>query len=106
MVEMLVELEFDMQAILDSNLHLHLCGSLSLLNITIVVQHSEVDLLHDCGLHVPANLPTDEVSNPPSYSIECLVLFLKIGELELELFIISEDASWFQLLRQRVEFCA
>lgn len=89
MVKMLIEFEFNVETILDSDFHFHLCLSLGLLNIAIIVHDCKINFFGDSGLHISINNSSDEISDSPSNAIKSFVLFFEIGELELELFIFS-----------------
>lgn len=89
MVKVLIELEFNMETILDSDFHFHLCLGLGLLNIAIIVHDCKINFFSDSRLHIPINNSPDEISDSPCNAVKSFVFFFEIGELELELFIFS-----------------
>ena len=97
MVEMLVELELNMQAIFNPHLHLHLSHCLSLFSVVIVVHNCEVNFLGHCGLHVSVDKGSNEIPDPSCNPIEGLILFLEVGKFEVELFFLSQDACGLKL---------
>jgi hypothetical protein len=67
------------------------------------VEHREIELFDDGGFHVPIEDGPDAISDSSSDAVEGLVVFLKIGELELEASVSSQCASGLQLFLQGVE---
>lgn len=85
MVKGLVVLEVDVEAVLDSHLHLHgyyLSGSFDLL---IRQQHGEIDLFNHIELSSHHN--SNKISNSSSNAVESFVLLFEVGKLELIRFI-------------------
>lgn len=95
MIEVLIKLELNVQAVLNSNLHFHLRDLLGLLHVAIVVQNCEVNFLDHGQLHVAGDRDAHEISNSPCDPVECLVLFLEIRELEFEALGFGQDAGGF-----------
>lgn len=91
-VEGLVVLEVDVQAVLNAYLHLHRDHLLSVLYIATRQQHREVYLLHYAYLTVHNH--SDEVPHSPSNPVERLVLLLEVRELELVTLSLHHDARW------------
>lgn len=103
MVEVLVKLKLDMQAVFNADLHFHLRGGLCLLHIAVVMQDCEIILLYYSCLHIPIDNNSDKIPDSACNTIEGLVLFLEVGELEFKDLVLGQDASRFEFLRQRVE---
>lgn len=103
MIEMFIELELNVQAILNADLHFHLSLLFRCLYITIIMKNCEIRFLRDGCLQISVHYCTDEVADPSSNTIECLVLFLEVGEFELETFVLSQDASWLKLFGEGME---
>lgn len=97
MIEMLIKLELNMEAVFNSDLHFHLGNLFCFLYIAIVVQDCKIKLLYDRGLHVAGHCGTDEVAYTPGDAIECLVLLLEVWEFEFKVFALRQDACWLQL---------
>lgn len=95
MVKVLIELELDVKAVLDTYLHFHLSNLLGLLHVAVIVQHCEIDFLDHGQLHVAGDCDAHKVSHSARDSVECLVLFLEIGELELKALGLGQDAGGF-----------
>jgi hypothetical protein len=102
-VEVLVELKLDVEAVLDAHLHFHLGGLLGLLHVTVVVQDREVSLFADGGFHVAVHDGPDEVPDPPGDTVEGLILLLEVGEPELEGLGFCQDAGGLQFFLKGVE---
>lgn len=94
-VEGLIVLEVDVEAVLNTYLHLHRHDLSLSLHGLIGKQHCEVLLLGRGELVVLGNDDPDEVAYPTSHAIECLVLLLEVGEFELVGLILSEYACGF-----------
>ena len=99
-IEVLVELEFDVKTIFNPDLHFHLRRDLGFLRVVIVVHDCKVDLLGDGGFHVAVDDRPDEISDPTSDPIKCFVLLFEVGKFKFELSVFSEEACRFKLFGQ------
>lgn len=104
MVEVLIELELNVKAVLDTHFHLHLGDCLGLLSVVVVVHDCKINFLGDCGFHVPVDEGPDEIPDPTCDSIKSFVFFFEVGELEVELSVFSKNAGRFKFFGERVEF--
>ena len=97
-VEGLVVLEVNMEAILDTHLHLHRHHLSLSLHALIGQQHCEI-LLFRCGkLVILEHDDPDEIPDPACDAIEGLILLLKVRELELVGLVLGHYASGFHFL--------
>ena len=99
-IEMLIKLKLNMQAILNPNFHFHLSFLLSFFHITIKMQDRKINLLDDGSFHITVDCGPNKISDSPSNTIKCLILFLKVRELEFEWFVLSEYTSRFKFFRE------
>ena len=81
---MFIELKLNMETVLNSYFHFHLCDLLGLFNIAVIMQDCKINLLDHSQLHITGDCNTHKISYSACNSIEGFVLFLEIGELEFE----------------------
>lgn len=103
MVEGLVVLEVNMQAILDTHLHLHRHNFSLPLHTLIGQQHCEILLFRRGKLVILQHNNPDEVPDPACDAIEGLILLLKVRKLEFVGLVLCHNASWFHFLGKRGE---
>jgi len=93
MVEVFIELKLNMETIFDTDFHFHLGHFFGLLNIAVVVKDGKIDFFDNSSFEVSIYDDSDEISYSTGDTIKCLILFFKIGKLELEAFVLSKDTS-------------
>ena len=102
-VEGLVVLEVDVQAVLNPHFHLHRHHLSLTLHALIRQQHCEVLLLRRGEFVVLQHDHPDEVAHSAGDAVEGLVLLLKVGELELVGLVLGHDAGGLHFLGERGE---
>lgn len=84
-----------MKTVFDTDLHFH-GGNCSFFDGVIGQEDGKVEFFSKSSFHVSGQSASEEVSDSPSDTVECLILFFEVRELELESFAFSENTSWLE----------
>jgi hypothetical protein len=95
-IERLVVFKIDMKAVFNTNLHLH--GDNISCSLDFFIRQKDCKVCLFYNIKLSCNNNSDEVSDSTSYSLEGLILLLKVRKLEFECFVFTQNTSWLQLL--------